>query len=186
MTAYPFLCLFAGSGFAWTVGRVRELARGRLLARRGVCEALVGATVLAAPLVETIQSHPWGLTFYTPLVGGAPGAASLGLNRGFWGYTTGAVTGFLNEHVPPGGSVYVHDTAWDSWDMLKRDGRVRSNIGPAGMPHQGSFALYHHEEHMEGVEYQIWAAYGTSTPVHVGDYQGVPVIWVYARPGAMR
>ena len=27
-----------------------------------------------------------------------------------------------------------------------------------------SFALYHHEEHMERVEYQIWVAYGTASP----------------------
>jgi hypothetical protein len=44
------------------------------------------------------------------------------------------------------------------------------------------FALYHHEPHMGKVEYQIWVAYGTTRPVHVATYDGVPVIWIYARP----
>jgi hypothetical protein len=52
---------------------------------------------------------------------------------------------------------------------------------------QGStFALYHHEEHMETVEYQIWTVYGTSTPVHIGVYDGVPIIYVYENPGPAR
>ena len=37
---------------------------------------VLAATVLVGPLVMTAMNYPWGLTFYTPLVGGAPGAAS--------------------------------------------------------------------------------------------------------------
>jgi 4-amino-4-deoxy-L-arabinose transferase-like glycosyltransferase len=186
LTAYPFLCLFAGTGFVWIAERLAELGRSTLIGRapRWAQQMVLGATVLIAPLVETAHSHPWGLTNYTPLVGGAPGAASLGLNRQFWGFTTGAVTGWLNEHVKPGQSVYIHDTAGDSWDMLHRDGRLAPQVQAAWSISGSSFALYHHEEHMETVEYQIWATYGTSSPAHVGVYDGVPVIYVYAAPGA--
>lgn len=38
---------------------------------------------------------------------------------------------------------------------------------------------------MEGVEYQIWQAYGTASPVDVGVYDGVPIVYVYAQPGKM-
>src|SRR5580692_10868485 len=86
----------------------------------------------AAPITETVRSHPWGLTSYTPLVGGAAGGASLGLNRTFWGYSTGAVVDFLNAEAPPGASVYIHDTAGASWDMLVRDGRIRRDIRASG------------------------------------------------------
>ena len=48
--------------------------------------------------------------------------------------------------------------------------------------HNSSFALYHHEPHMGRVEYQIWADYGTTTPVFIGTYDGVPVVWIYERP----
>jgi hypothetical protein len=186
-TAYPFLCLFAGTGFEWISGQVRVLVQRGFLARlpaRAV-DAVLGAAVLAAPLAETAHSHPWGLSNYTPLVGGASGAATLGLNRQFWGFTTGAVTHWLNEHVSPGQSVYIHDTAGESWDMLHHDGRLLPHVSAAWSIPGSSFALYHHEEHMETIEYQIWAAYGTSTPVHIGAYDGVPIIYVYAKPGQM-
>jgi len=49
-----------------------------------------------------------------------------------------------------------------------------------------AFALYHHEEHMETIEYQIWTAYGTSSPAYIGTYDGVPIVYVYARPGQLR
>ncbi|MEO8183472.1 MAG: hypothetical protein ABI895_31950 [Deltaproteobacteria bacterium] len=49
----------------------------------------------------TWHAHPWGLSFYTPLVGGAPGAAGLGLNRTFWGYATGALQSQIDAGEPP-------------------------------------------------------------------------------------
>jgi hypothetical protein len=194
--AYPFLCLFAGAGFEVVLRNIRSLWAGQMsrwalgsLARLGfgsIVDAAVGAAVLAAPLVETIHSHPWGLSNYTPLVGGAPGAASLGLNRQFWGFTTGAVTDWLNEHVGQGQAVFIHDTAGDSWEMLHRDGRLLPRVQAAWSIPTSSFALYHHEDHMEGVEYQIWSTYGTSSPAHIGTYDGVPIIYVYARPGLVK
>ncbi|HKQ69219.1 MAG TPA: glycosyltransferase family 39 protein [Polyangiaceae bacterium] len=181
-TAYPFLCLFAGAGFEVVFERVRELLRtSRLSVLPGwALETLLGFAVLSAPLAETIHSHPWGLSNYTPLVGGAPGAASLGLNRQFWGFTTGAVTDWLNEHATLGRSVFIHDTAYDSWEMLRRDGRLAPHVQAAGPYVQGSsIALYQHEEHMETIEYQIWTVYGTASPAYVGAYDGVPIIYVY-------
>jgi 4-amino-4-deoxy-L-arabinose transferase-like glycosyltransferase len=187
-TAYPFLCLFAGVGFQWVSQRLWALAKEGVWARvplRAVDVAL-GAAVIAAPLAETVHSHPWGLSNYTPLVGGASGAATLGLNRQFWGFTTGAVTDWLNQHVSPGQTVYIHDTAGESWDMLHHDGRLLSHVAAAWSIPASTFALYHHEEHMQTIEYQIWASYGTSTPAYIGAYDGVPIIYVYAKPAQLR
>lgn len=191
MTAYPFLALFAGMGFDAVVraarralfGLRRRFPAARALAASGwAAAALAGATVVAAPLAETARSHPWGLTAYTPLVGGAPGAASLGLNRSFWGYTTGAVAGFLNAHAPRGGSVYIHDTAFQSWEMLLRDGRIRKDVRGVWSIAGADLGLYHHEKHMLGQEYQSWVAFGTLRPAHIGGLDGVPVIVVYEDP----
>ena len=49
-----------------------------------------------------------------------------------------------------------------------------------------AFALYHHEEHMEAVEYQNLVRVRHATPAHIGVYDGVPIIYVYAKPGQMR
>jgi len=184
ITAYPFMCLFAACGFELVAKQVRTALAAKLpsaVPSRAI-DVAVGLCVLSAPLAQTVGSHPWGLSNYVPLVGGAPGAASLGLNRQFWGFTTGAVTDWLNEHVPKGGRVYLHDTAWDSWRMLQRDGRVASHFRGVFQPHKADASLYHHEEHMQHVEYQMWVTYGTTAPAHVGVYDGVPIIYVYARP----
>jgi 4-amino-4-deoxy-L-arabinose transferase-like glycosyltransferase len=184
LTAYPFLCLFAGLGFRWLVSLVRSTLPSNLpnVFSNYLLVPLLGVSVVIAPAVETLRVHPWGLASYTPLVGGNPGAATLGLNRSFWGYTTGSVVEFLNEHVPRYGTVYVHDTAWSSWTMLQHDGRLRKDIRGVGSPAGADAALYHHEQHMEGVEYQIWVAMGTTSPALVAGPDFVPTIWVYLRP----
>lgn len=195
MTAYPFLALFAGVGVDAVVRaarrelfrlRARARAARRLAASKWAVATILVAIVTAAPLAETARSHPWGLSAYTPIVGGAPGAASIGLNRSFWGYTTGAVTGFLDERAPRAATVYIHDTAWPSWEMLLRDGRLRRDIRGVWSVAGSSYALYHHEMHMLGQEYQAWVAYGTLRPAHIGGLDGVPVIVVYEDPAITR
>jgi hypothetical protein len=193
MTAYPFLALFAGAGFDAVVRAARrELYRRRAQAawmRRAAGTALpaaavLGALSLLAPISETAHAHPFGLSSYTPLVGGAPGGASLGLNRTFWGYTTGSVVGYLNRDAPGKASVYFHDTAGPSWDMLLTDGRLRRDLRGAFSIAEADYGLYHHEKHMLGQEYQNWVAFGTVRPDHIGGLDGVPVILVYKRPDA--
>lgn len=177
LTAYPFVALFAGAGFDQALSRLEGLVAGG--ARRAW---VLSASLLtaASPIVQSLRAHPWGLSAYTPLVGGAPGAATLGLNRGFWGYTTDRVVDVLNA-LPPNASVYLHDTAWDSWRMLQRDGRVRADLRATGAPSGADAALYHHEAHMAGVEQQIWIALGTTTPAAVRGLDGVPIVWVYLK-----
>lgn len=187
MTAYPFFALFAGVGAAYLVTVLRmELRRMKpallhKIAHNRMTGTAFVALMMAAPVAETLGSHPWGLSNYTPLVGGAKGGATLGLNRGFWGFTTGAVVDYLNREVPKNGTVYIHDTAWQAWEMFLRDGRIRKDIRAVAAAHEAQFALYHHEQHMLGQEYQAWVAYGTVAPAHIAGLDGVPVIWVYRR-----
>lgn len=178
LPAYPFLALFAGVGFARSLTALRA-ALPRPARRPASIAALLAA--FGAPALETLRTHPWALTVYSPLVGGVTGAASLGLNRTFWGYSTGAVVDVLNDLVPPGGAVYAHDTAPSAWQLLQRDGRLRADLRQATSPSGADAAVYHHEPHMAGVEYQIWAAFGTATPVAVRGPDGVPTVLVYVR-----
>jgi len=175
MTAYPFLALFAGAGALAVLRAIRLARKGPTLA----LQVAATACVAIAPLVLTARSHPWGLSFYTPIVGGPSGAATLGLNRSFWGYTTGAAVEWLNEKAPRNARVYVHDTAGQSWDMLHKDGRLRKDIRGVWSAAGADFVLYHHEMHMQGQEYQAWGATGTVRPAWIGGIDGVPVIWIY-------
>ena len=192
MTAYPYFGLFAGYGFVAVCRGVLRVAQDRALqrgaelelGRRTALVSALGLACLAGPLVMTIQSHPWGLAAYTPLVGGAAGGASLGLNRSFWGYSTGAIQDQINAEAERGARVFIHDTAMQSWHMMATDKRVRKDLRPQLGVAGSDLAIYHHEQHMAQVEYMIWTDYGTTSPVHVGTYDGVPVVWLYERPEA--
>ena len=154
---------------------------------RTFARPIVGMTTLAVVLLapsalETVHSHPFGLSHYTYIAGGVPGAADLGMNRQFWGFTTGSVTGFLRQHLPEGGSVYVCDTTFQAMNMLVRDGDLPSNIRPTPDLAGADFVLVHHEHHFAEVEYQAWVAFGTRTPAHVLTYDGVPIVTIYENP----
>jgi hypothetical protein len=181
ITAYPFLCLFAGVGFKWALDAALATAPAAL-SRFRVPEVLLFLSVVPGPTYLTLHAHPYGLSAYVPLVGGQAGGASLGLNRSFWGYTTGSMQAYLNEHAPPNAQVYVHDTAMDSWDRFVKDGRIRKDLRGTLTLSASQLSLYHHEQHMQRVEYQLWVDYGTVAPAAVGIFDGVPVVWLYERP----
>jgi 4-amino-4-deoxy-L-arabinose transferase-like glycosyltransferase len=183
LPAYPALALFAGRGF----DRV-TLAMGRALPRLPrrrwlSAQAALFASVVAAPLAVTVHSDPFGLSTYTPLVGGTAGGATLGLNRQFWGYTSqNAATEYLNPKAPRGATVFIHDTTWDAWSRMQQEGRVRSDLRATLTPHDAQIALVEHELHMNEVDYSIWTAFGTVTPAYVVQHDGVPIVSVYRRP----
>jgi hypothetical protein len=170
-TAYPFMVLFAGAAFE------------RLRAGLAV-SALAGSVLLLPSFVETAHSHPFGLSHYGMAAGGVPGAADLGMNRQFWGFTTGSLVDYFKAQMPKGGSVYICDTTGMAFQMLVRDGLLPANIRPTGDIAFADYAIVHHEKHFFDVEAQIWSLYGTSAPVHVLRYDGVPIISVYKNPRA--
>jgi hypothetical protein len=182
LTAYPCLCVLAGRGFQ-VVAQLLQRGWPQLSWARGIPATVgLGAVCASAPLVLTVHSHPFGLTSYVPLVGGTQGAADLGLNRQFWGFTTQSANAWLERAAPPGATVYIHDTAWQSWNQMIAEGRVRRDLRGVGTPGEGQFALVHHELHMNEVDHTIWVAYGTVAPAFVVTHDGVPVVSIYRRP----
>ncbi len=182
MPAYPFLCLLAGRGFQLVMGRLKDAFPKLSFGRAVPATAGLAAVCVAAPLAETIHSHPFGLTSYVPLVGGTEGAADLGLNRQFWGFTTQSANAWLSKNAPRGATVFIHDTSWQSWAQMIVENRVRSDLRGVGTPGEAQFSLVHHELHMNEVDFTIWIAYGTDAPVFVVTHDGVPVVSIYRRP----
>jgi 4-amino-4-deoxy-L-arabinose transferase-like glycosyltransferase len=177
--AYPFLALFAGWGFIAVVERA-EL--GGWMGRRWQSWAFT-ALCLFPGAVETAHSHPFGLSHYMPVAGGVPGAADLGMNRQFWGFTTGSLAKWITEKLPDGGSVWICDTTAGAWAMMQRDGLIPRNIRSAPSMSAADLVLVHHEEHFNMVDYQAWVAYGSVRPAFVLRYDGVPIISVYENGG---
>ncbi|KPK11164.1 MAG: hypothetical protein AMJ62_16445 [Myxococcales bacterium SG8_38] len=178
LTAYPFLALFSACGLLGIV----EMAELQIWpGRRWPSVALLGLCLLPGA-VQTAHSHPLGLSHYTPVAGGVPGAADLGMNRQFWGFTTGSVAPWLREALPDGGSVWLCDTTTGAWAMLQADGIIPRDIRAASSMLEADFVLVHHEPHFKEVDYQAWVALGTVQPAYVLRYDGVPIISIYENP----
>jgi hypothetical protein len=65
--------------------------------------------------------------------------------------------------------------------MLRADHRVRSDLrGTLSIP-ASALALFHYEPHMRRVEYQTWVEYGHDAPAAIRTFDGVPIVWLYAR-----
>ena len=181
LPAVPFFALLAGAAVAFLVKQVSASpARQRLLAPLTVLLALVPAAL------SVYRSHPYGLSHYNVLAGGPVGAASLGMNRQFWGYSVRGVMPFLNQSLAPSTPVYFHDANWFQLQMSQLDGFLRRDIADSGMEEPGvrgsRAALVLHEKHFNKYEYWIWDAYGTTQPSAVLTHLGVPLCTVYERP----
>jgi 4-amino-4-deoxy-L-arabinose transferase-like glycosyltransferase len=181
-TAYPFMALFAALGFERVLAACRDAWPSQLERLRAHVAWPLGAVLLLPALVETAHSHPFALSHYGLAAGFVPGAADRGMNRQFWGFTTGSLVDYFDRKLPNGGRVYICDTLDYSFRMLARDGLLTSRIVPTGSIAEADLALVHHEHHFAEVDQQIWTLYGTTKPVHVLTYDGVPIISVYENP----
>jgi 4-amino-4-deoxy-L-arabinose transferase-like glycosyltransferase len=189
LTAYPFLCLFAGYAF----DRIADLTKRTLHEARGWADgsrnmkaaqvALVACVVLG-PLAETAHSHPFGLSSYVALVGGTAGGADLGLNRQFWGFTTESLEPYFEAHAPRGATVYYQDTAGDSWQQMITEKRIRPDLRGTGSL-DADISIVHLERHMLEVEYNLWSVFGTDIPDYVLTHDGVPIIDVFRKTRPM-
>jgi 4-amino-4-deoxy-L-arabinose transferase-like glycosyltransferase len=182
LPAYPFLALFAGRGFEVTAKRlIAAVGRIKTDSQRSGAWAALFALFALPPMIITKHSHPYGLAAYVPFVGGMQGGADLGLNRQFWGYTTEGLAPYFAGHAPQRATVFINDTAWDSWNRMTAERRIRPDLQAVGSPGEAQFGIVHHELHMSEVDYQEWIAFNTDSPDYVLTHDGVPIISVYRR-----
>jgi hypothetical protein len=93
------------------------------------------------------------------------GAADLGMMRQFWGFTTRSLAPWLDAHAPEGSTVWLCDMIPTSFEMLHRDGLLRRDIRAAYDLGSADYAIVHHEDHFNEVDYQIWMSWGRPAPV---------------------
>jgi 4-amino-4-deoxy-L-arabinose transferase-like glycosyltransferase len=183
LAAFAMLAIFAGIAAERVAAAARAEVRERAPRWLASTVPMAFLLLLAPSLHETEHSHPFGLSHYSWIASGPPGAADLGMMRQFWGFTTGSLAPWLNEHAPERSTVWLCDTVPTSFEMLHRDGLLRRDIRPAFDMAGADFAIVHHEDHFNEVDYQIWMTWGRPAPVHVLTYDGVPIISVYENPG---
>jgi 4-amino-4-deoxy-L-arabinose transferase-like glycosyltransferase len=180
LTAMPFLAILAGVGVS-ACGRAigAELSR-RLPWGKGItvpATAILATLVLLPAIRATAHSHPNGTAYYNELIGGARGAADLGMMRQFWGYASGQSLTFLNDEITHG-PVFFQNTTHDAFRMYQRDGDLTRKIR-YGQLKNSRYGMIHHQMAFQPLEVQLWSEYETRNPVFVAHHDGVPVLRVY-------
>jgi hypothetical protein len=176
LTAYPFFALLAAMAWGRLWWRAQALLRAWPKLLR-FAPPIVLIAVLTPGTWATVHGHPFNLSQYAPLAGGARGAAVLGLNRGFWGH---AIVPLLDEQAFAGERVYIHDVHRLALEQYRREGRW-PGWRATGVD-RADAALLFPEMHMLSDELAIWENLGTVQPSMVLTLDDVPITIVYERP----
>lgn len=179
MAAMPFLALLGARAVVIT-GRT-------LLPRRPVVvTGALAALALAPAAWQVIHVHPFGTAAWNELAGGAAGAASMGMQRQFWGDNMGRVLAALNEHAAPNARVWFQEATWLAVKEYQRDGRLRRDLVWATGPEDAEISVWHYHQEFRDKEFRTWTEFRSARPVAGVYLDEVPLIQVYARAGAWR
>jgi len=179
LPAMPFLAL---------LGARALVVAGRRLspARPWLVTGALSALALWPAAWQVARNHPYGTAAWNELAGGAPGAASLGMQRQFWGDAVVAALPELNQHAAPGARVWFQETTWRAMKQYQRDGRLRTDLAWANGPEDADVSLWQYHQEFRDREFRTWTELGTARPVAGVYLDEVPLVQVYARPGAWR
>jgi hypothetical protein len=179
MPAMPFLALLGARALVTT---------GRLLwpARAAAVTAGLAFLALAPAAWQVAHVHPFGTAAWNELAGGAPGAATLGMQRQFWGDAAVAVLPAVNTHAAPGARVWFQETTALAARQYQRDGRLRPDLAVASGPEDADISIWQYHQEFRDREFRTWTEFRTTRPVTGAYLDEVPLVQVYARPGAWR
>ena len=169
LPAFGVLAILGGLGAAVLIGHWGRWGKAIVLA--AILEGAVGLAVMM----------PVPLSYFSPIVGGLPGAAALGMEPTyFWDGLSGEAVAWLNANTPPGRSVRFA-TFPTSWLYLKQAGQLRVPLDrydrDAGRPKW--FVLQNRPGAFEPTERE-WLAKGR--PAFVVSKLGVPLVLIYPWP----
>lgn len=179
MPAMPFLAAL-GARALWA-------AANQLWPRANA--AVAGALLLLCCVPAAwacAHDYPFGTASYNELAGGAAGAATMGQQRQFWGDDMVAALPALNAHAAPNARVWWQEATYDAVREYQRDGRLRADLQWANGPEDAQVVVYHYHQEFRDKEFATWTAFRTERPVDGVYLDEVPLIEVYARPGAWR
>jgi hypothetical protein len=155
-------------------------------ARRAPLAAAVSVLVLWPSLRQTVHAFPVGTAAWNELAGGAPGAASLELQRQDGGEAAAAVLDEVNARAPRGARIWWPRTAREAVNAWTRDGWLRPDLAWSEGPEGADLAVVALDGAGRDDEYRAWSALRTARPSAGAYLDEVPLVLVYARSGAWR
>ena len=165
LPAFGILALVAGLGVS-----ARPSLRSRCLVMAAVLEGAVSIAVMM----------PIPLSYFSPVVGGLPGAAAIGFEPTYyWDTLTPDVLGWVNEHTDPGRSIAFMGTP-TSYYYLKQSGRLRPPAIPfdRGLPLQW-YLVQNRPGVMDAMDRALIDRFGRRR--RLLSKLGVPLVWAFER-----
>lgn len=162
------------------------LSRVAWPARRRALTAALGVVTLYPGLRAAVGTFPHGASAWGEAVGGAPGAAALGWPRQDGGEAASAILPALQIHAVPGARVLWLGVDAEAVARYRRAGLLRADLGDAPDGAGADLAVVARTSGSRDAEYAAWDALG-SARAEAGVYlDEVPLVQVFARPGAWR
>jgi hypothetical protein len=110
----------------------------------------------------------------------------MGMQRQFWGDAAVAVLPAVNTHAAPGARVWFQETTALAAGQYQRDGRLRPDLSVASGPEDADISIWQYHQEFRDREFRTWTEFRTTRPVAGAYLDEVPLVQVYARPGAWR
>ncbi len=135
---------------------------------------------IAAAGVEAIGSVllflPVPLSYYSPLVGGLPGAARLGMEPTYyWDGLSSEARQWLRDNTLPGQTIHFA-TFPSSWLYLRQTGELPRRLDPIDRGQPAWYVMQNRPGAWSRIDRQLAER---STPALVVSKFGVPLIWVF-------
>jgi 4-amino-4-deoxy-L-arabinose transferase-like glycosyltransferase len=164
LPAFGVLALMAGLGAASIVERWGRLGRG-----------LVGAALFEG-VVSVALIWPVPLSYFSPLVGGLPGAQFVGMEPTYyWDALSNEALDWLRGHTTRGQKVRFA-TYPTSWLYLRDQGRLPEGILPSDPGVWAWYVIQNRPGAFSPLDRRIVAK---ARPAYVVRKCGVPLIWIY-------
>jgi hypothetical protein len=164
LPAFGMLALLSGRGAEFAARRLGTWGRSWLL------------LAIAEGAVSVGLMMPVPLSYYSPLVGGLPGATRMGMEPTFyWDSLQPEVLHWLNSHTPPGRKVRFSRYP-TSWLYLRQTRRLRPGILPDEPGDWGWYVVQNRSGQLRPVDHRL-IAHGH--PAKVYTKWGVPLLWVF-------
>jgi hypothetical protein len=164
LPAFGCLALVAGLGANSVVERFGRWGKAFIVA------------ALAEGAISVALMMPVPLSYYSPVVGGLPGATALGMEPTYyWDALTGEAIDWLNEHTGPGEKVLFANNP-SSWSYLHQTGRLKPGHLPTD---RGIWKWYVVQNRPGSLKSSDRALIDRSEPSYVFKKFGVPLLWIF-------
>jgi 4-amino-4-deoxy-L-arabinose transferase-like glycosyltransferase len=164
LPAFGLLALLAGSGSKTIIDSSARWAKVAIAA------ALLEGAVSVAIMM------PVPLSYFSPIVGGLPGAAALGMEPTYYWDALGPdARRWLGEHTYPG---QTYEFAWytHSWMYLRRTGELPPGLYRFDPGEQVWYVLQNRPGAFSEADRALVAS---SRPAYTVEKLGVPLVWIF-------